>query len=152
MPSIDERIRREARRHRRRIAQEKELAHQALREFVYDDVQNMRGRSIDLGIEVDAAAHWLHMKNYDDTYKDWSPRSKQQRTRLRIESLLELAESTPVLLKEYEQALSRYFPIRWKGYVWNPQLIIVDLPSGKQRISMEYRWRRQKSASADNAG
>lgn len=170
MVSVDTRIRRSARRARERRAYigspgmvgligTEELSRlqvrhelEELQELLNDEIFNMSERfrrasairgSITLG-QKRLFVKRLHMMSFDDTYRDYAPSTKLERTRMRIESLLELCHGDEaLLLSEYAKALEKYFPIEtWSKYFeWNPKLIEKTLKSGKKRKTIRHHMR-----------
>lgn len=174
MASVDLRIRRTARRSKERWALHDKTAYKTvkarrafqvllerqdleeLRELLNDEIFNMQERFVrSMGIrgrlttaERRLLVKQLHTKTFDETYHDRSPDSKNERSRVRIESLLVLCRGDyELLLREYVRALEMFFPVEsWsKHYVWNPRLFVKTLKSGKPRTtlrhSMSYRSR-----------
>lgn len=146
MSSIDTRIFLDARQSRARRKEEYDRDLLKLRMYISDDVLNMIGRIDSRGVDKDNRADWLHLKTYDETYQDYGAEAKRQRTRRRVEALLELCHGDkPLLLDELAHALNRYIPIQSSAFVWAPELFYKELSSGKLRVSLKYRWRRVKS-------
>ena len=178
MASVDLRIRRTARRSKERWALHERTRYKTvkaredfrkllerqdleeLRELLSDEIYNMqerfvralgiRGRITD--VERRLFVKHLHMLTFDDTYRDYAPDSKNERSRVRIESLLVLCRGDEeLLLGEYARALEKFFPVKtWSShYVWNPKLFVKTLKSGKLRTSlkhhMSYRSRLEAS-------
>ncbi len=174
MASVDLRIRRTARRSKERWALHDKTAYKTvkarrafqvllerqdleeLRELLNDEIFNMQERFVrSMGIrgrlttaERRLLVKQLHTKTFDETYHDRGPDSKNERSRVRIESLLVLCRGDyELLLREYVRALEMFFPVEsWsKHYVWNPRLFVKTLKSGKPRTtlrhSMSYRSR-----------
>lgn len=140
------RIQNEARRTQQEVRAVYARAGERLREYVQNDVANMRARS---GANAKDAAKWLHMKSYDDTYRDYSAEGKRRRTRVRIERLLELAGGDrQLLMREYSLALSRSFPLPYH-LVWAPRFITSTLPSGKVRVTMRYHQKHRPPSRGD---
>lgn len=151
MTSIDARIKREVRRSGEVRRQQDKHDLERLREYVYDDVMNMKARVDDrVGPDPDRtgkAALWLHGHTYDDTYPSFGQNTKRVKIRERIELLLELCGGDrELLLREYRAALAKYFPLETitRYFEWNPILINKRLPSGRQRVSLKYARRRKK--------
>ncbi|MGH7218248.1 MAG: hypothetical protein ACREGE_02300 [Candidatus Microsaccharimonas sp.] len=150
MRSIDQRIRQDARHSRERRKAEYARDLEKLRGYIENDTINMIGRCDDHGVSKEDRADWLHLKTYDDTYHDYGQVAKRERTRTRIEALLELCHGDKgLLLGEVKRALDRYFPVASPHYTWAPELVHKELKSGKLRVSLRYRWQRVKRASEE---
>ncbi len=173
MASVDQRIRRDARRSkedwvlhektnyateedreaRRLLLVKHDL--ERLQELLTDEIFNMQERftrALLINGRLTTAERrilvkHLHTKTFDATYQDHrGADSKNERSRVRIESLLVLCRGDEeLLLREYVRALEKFFPVEsWsKHYVWNPRLFVKKLKSGKPRTtlrhSMSYR-------------
>lgn len=178
MASVDLRIRRTARRSKERWALHDKTVYKTvkarkafeallerqdleeLRELLADEIFNMQERFVRAmairgrltTAERRLLVKQLHTKTFDETYHDRAPDSKNERSRVRIESLLVLCRGDEeLLLREYVRALEKFFPVEsWsKHYVWNPRLFVKTLKSGKLRTtlqhSMSYRSRVESS-------
>ena len=144
--SIDSRIFLDALQSRERRKQEFSRDLQKLRMYIHDDTINMIGRIDDRGVDKNGRAEWLHLKTYDETYQDYGVEAKHQRTRRRVEALLDLCHGDKkLLLDEIVRALNKYMPIQSPAFAWNPEIIYKELPSGKFRVSLKYRWSRVKT-------
>ncbi len=178
MASVDLRIRRTARRSRERWMLHEQTQYKTvkarenvrkllmrqdleeLRELLGDEIYNMqerftralaiRGR-ITL-VERRIFVKHLHMRTFDETYRDYAPESKNDRSRVRIESLIVLCHGDEALfLREYVRALEKFFPVgSWSPhYYWKPRLFQKKLKSGKLRTSLKhhmgYRYRLDES-------
>ncbi len=136
-----------------------------LQELLGDEIFNMQRRfEAALGIRGNVTTQHrrkfvkhLHMLTFDDTYRDYASDSKNDRSRRRIESLIELCHGDEeFFLREYVLALEKFFPVKtWSShYVWKPRLFEKKLKSGKTRTSLKhhmgYRSRSEvKEARAD---
>lgn len=131
-----------------------------LRELLTDEVFNMRRRlEVALGIRGRITTEHkrmfvkhLHMMTFDDTYRDYATESKNDRSRKRIESLIELCHNDEVFfLREYIRALENFFPVStWSShYVWKPRLFEKKLKSGKIRTSLKYHMGYRSRAEAE---
>ena len=167
MASVDLRITRAARRSRERWAlyrrtqvtsysdsddrwkqmQDHDL--EELRELLEDEIYNMQARFMKAlriygkitSAEQRIFVKHLHMLTFDETYRDREPKSKNDRSRKRIESLIKLChDDEELFLREYAQVLEKYFPVdSWSSrYVWKPRLFQKTLKSGIVRTSLKH--------------
>lgn len=138
---VDTRIKREAKLYRAEIdaANGRRLAR--LRALLTDEAINMLARYNNTGSTL-TPAEWLHNKDYNQSYRDYAHQTKQYRTRVRIEHLLELCGGDKdLLLREWAAVLGKYFPIASKFYAWNPNLITRG-----GRLTILHKYRRLRAS------
>lgn len=138
MSSSDTRARRNARYFKEELAAVRAQALSRLRDDLSDDLMNMKVRIEATGVKRDSLAKWLHGKTFDQTYHDFGPKAKQQRSRPRIQAWLDMCEGDENLfLQLYTRALEVRFPIPGGAFEWSPQL-----KRHNGRLTILHRWRR----------
>jgi hypothetical protein len=141
--SVDARIKHEAKLFTRELDAVYARRLERLRLLLKDEVGNMLARCRNAGPDAEKdPTEWLHQKTFDETYRDYSAKSKQFRTRKRFEALLEFCgNDKKLLLVEYTRALNIYFPIDTPYFEWAPRLVMTE--SG--RLTMDHRWSRTRT-------
>lgn len=147
MGSVDKSIQNEAKRYQKEIEGANARRLERLRELLEGEVYNMleRARAVNhtkhSTKDKELNAKWLHQKSFDQTYRDYGPKSKRIRTRIRFERLLQLCGGDKKLLQdEYNRALNKYFPVIDARYEWGARLASAQ----DGRITMFHGWRRIK--------
>jgi hypothetical protein len=141
MGSVDDRIKLFAEEREAEEAADAKKWLRVLRHEVESDVYNIVSR-FGSRKKPEERAPWLRNKNYDDTYRDYGPKSKHSRTKVRMEYFIRLCRGDRKLfLEEYARALNKYFPIPGKRFEWGPRLIVNN-----DRVTVLYKYKlRPKS-------
>lgn len=143
MSSVDIRIKREARLFKKEIDAAYARRLERLRFMLTDELYNMLKRCEHSGVvDRKLAPAWLHRKTYDETYRDYAPKTKALRTKERIEALLTLCDNDQeFFLVEYTKALNARFPIASKSFTWAPRLVKSDAG----RLTVMHSWSRVRT-------
>lgn len=97
---------------------------QKLNYHVGDLVQNMKNRwRVNQPIHHQTPYEWLKMKTFSETFIDYSPEGKQERTTWLFSEFLRMAHGDEKLFLEvYTECLNQYFPVEDQRYGWAPKL------------------------------